>query len=184
MTEKLSEGLDNRHEQLDVHETSQRNLERLKEAAKDVEHDHSLDKLQESIHKTALSAKEITVGEHQQDAKQPVLGMQKTLKADAYKHTMQKVRSHLGPLDKLTSKVIHHRLVEPVSELSSKTIARPSGILGAGIIGFLGSGAVLYMAKRYGFRYNLTLFFLLIGSGFVIGLLAEVMGRVFRRKQL
>src|SRR5690606_18536819 len=156
MNEKLHEKLEVGPEQLDLHETSKQNLERLKEAAETHEHDHSLDKIHESIHKEALSAKEITVGEHRQDADQPIFGVQKELKADAYNRTLQKVRGHLNAPERAFSKVMHHKVVESMSDVSSKTVARPSGILGGGIAALAGSGVVLYMAKHYGFQYNFT----------------------------
>jgi len=182
MTERLLEKSESGGEQIDLHETSKRNLERLKATAEKTEHDHNIGKLQESIHKTAISAKEVTVGEREETNSQPVLGAQKALKTDAYRRTIQKVRSHLNPTERTFSKVIHHRLIEPVSEFSSRTVGRPSGILGGGIVALVGSGIVLYMAKHYGFRYNFTIFLLLVVGGFGTSLLLEVAARFLRRR--
>jgi hypothetical protein len=182
MSEKLQNQVEApRHEQLDTHETANKNLERLREKAEKVEHDHSIDKIQASIHKEALSAKEITVGEHRKDSNQPFLGIQKELKADAYRRTLQKIRSQLGAPQRGLSKFMHHPIVESMNELGSKTIARPAGLLGGGLAALVGSGTVLYMAKHYGFSYNFTTFVILLGAGFVAGILIEVLMRLLRR---
>lgn len=144
-------------------------------------HDHSIDKLQKSIHEQALSSKEVTIGEHRHDNPTPILGMQRELKAEAYKRTLQKTRSHLNTTEKAFSKVIHQPIVESISNISSKSIARPSGLLGSGLAALLGSGVVLYMSKYYGFRYNFIVFLLLSVLGFAIGLIVELFIGLIRR---
>lgn len=183
MSEKLHHKIETSHEQLDLHEASERNLERLEENADnaELEHDHSLDKIHESIHKEAISAKEITVGEHQEADRQTVFGVQKELKADAYRRTLKKIRGRLNPAERTLSRVVHHPIVEPISEFSAKTVARPSGVLGGGIAALIGSGVVLYMAKRYGFHYNFSVFLLLLAAGFVAGILIEIATKLLRR---
>lgn len=183
MSEKLHEKIESAPEQINLEETSKHKLERLKEEAASVEHDHSLDKIHESIHKEAISGSEITIGEHQEDASQQMFGVQRELKNDAYRRTMSRVRSHLNPSERLLSKVVHGRVIEPISEASSKTIARPSAILGGGIAALVGSGTVLYMAKHYGFRYNFTTFLLLLATGYITGLLVEGILRLSRRNK-
>jgi hypothetical protein len=182
--EKLQDGGETGREQLPTHESeaSRQNLERIQEEAKKPEHDHSIDKIQRSIHKEAISAKEITVGEHRQDSDQPVRGVQKELKADAYRRTIKKVQGRLGFTGRVLSKAIHSNLVEPVSEVSAKTIARPSGILGGGISALAGSGAALYMAKHYGFTYNFTTFLILLSAGFAVGVAVEALIGFIRRR--
>jgi hypothetical protein len=185
MTEKHHESLPKHHEQIDLNKEIAKNLERVKDQAEQGEsHDHSIDKIKASIHKEAVSAREVTVGEHRQDSNAPLVGMQRELKAEAYDKTIQRVRNHLNPVERNLSKVIHHPVVEPISELSSKTLARPSGILGGGIAALVGSGAVLYMAKHYGFRYNLTTFLVLLVGGFACGTLVElIVWLVWQRKR-
>lgn len=148
-----------------------------------VEHDHSIDKLQESIHKEALSSEEITVGEEFTDSDRHIMGVHRELKDDAYRRTIQKVRGHLNPVDRAFSKVVHNRIMNPISEASGKTVGRPSGLLGGGIAALAGSCVVLYMAKYYGFRYNFTIFLLLLAGGFATGLLIELLFRFLRRKR-
>jgi hypothetical protein len=148
-----------------------------KEAEKQAErHDHSIDKLQKSIHEKAISGKDITIEQHHPDT-QPVLGTQRELKAAAYQRTIDKIQTKLNPAERSLSKVVHQPLVESVSEVGSKTIARPSGILGGGIISLLGSGVVLYMAKHYGFEYSYFIFIALFLAGFFVGSAIELLVR-------
>jgi hypothetical protein len=183
MSEKLHEKVETKHEQLNLHEAeARRKLERLKEAAENQEHDHNLTKIHESIHKEAVSAKEVTVGEHKENGSQQVFGVQRELKEDAYRRTIKKVRSRLNPVERTLSKVIHNRVMEPMSEISSKTVARPSAILGGGLAALVGSGTVLYMAKHYGFEYNFTLFVVLLAGGFAAGLTIEALIRLVRHR--
>jgi hypothetical protein len=162
-------------EKLVIPETHVERVERTTETSETDPHDHSRDKLQESIHKArseALHAEEISIGSRP-EASQPVPGMHQALKNDAYAKYMHKIHGHLNPVERSFSKVIHSPIIEPVSEMSAKTIARPSGILGGGIAALVGSGVVLYMAKHYGFEYNFTTFLVLLVSGFAAGLLIE-----------
>src|SRR5687768_9674897 len=83
-------------------------------------HDHNLDKIHQSIHKEAISGKEVTVGEKRQDSNQPVIGMQRELKLEAYHKTMRRVRRHLNPAEQRFSKFVHSGTMEPLSELGAK----------------------------------------------------------------
>lgn len=184
MTEHLNEKAEIGHEQLDLHESNRHNLERLQKEAEAEEHNHNIGEIQKSIHKEAQSAKEITIGEKAEDSSgKQIFGAQKELKADAYRRTVHKVRGHLRPAERALSKVIHSDVMEPINEISSKTLARPSGVLGGGIAALVGSGFILYLAKRYGFRYNFTTFLILLVFGFVTGLTVEALVRLVRRKR-
>lgn len=153
-----------------------------KEASPDtsVEHDHNIDKIQASIHKEAVSGKDLAVEHHHSDS-QPILGLQRELKATAYQKTLHKVQAKLNPTERSFSRVIHQPLVESVSEVSAKTVARPSGVLGGGLVTFLGSGALLYMAKHYGFEYNYFVFIALFLAGFLVGSVMELSIRALKR---
>jgi len=148
-------------------------------------HNHNIDKIQESIHESAVSAKEVNISKLDKDNSDSkhILGIHRELKQDAYKQTIQRVRSALPPIQRSFSKLIHNKTIEPLSEVTSKTIARPSGILSGGIIALVGSSVVLYMARFYGFRYNFSLFFILLGVGFVFGLLAEIGIHIIRMRK-
>lgn len=158
--------------------------DKLQETTTEQEHNHSIDKIQESIHREAISSKDIQIEEPLRDGPRPMLGMQQELKSDAYKKTLYKVRGQLSPTERSLSKLFHHRSLEPINELGSRTIARPSGILGGGIAALIGSSVVLYMSKHYGFQYNFTTFILLLAGGFSAGLLVELLSWLIRRRRM
>jgi hypothetical protein len=102
---------------------------------------------------------------------------------DAYARTMKRVRGRLNGPERLLSRVVHQPAVDAVSNALSKTVARPSAILGAGTTALLGSSLLLYFAKRYGFTYNYLVFFILIAAGLIAGLLIEFVVRIVSRAQ-
>lgn len=102
------------------------------------------------------------------------------------KLTLQRELSHiqrkLPKADRALSKVIHQPAVRLVSDAADKTVTRPSGLLGGGVMAFLGSVLYLYLAKHIGFSYNYFVFLLLFVSGFAFGLLLELIARSLTRK--
>lgn len=83
------------------------------------------------------------------------------------------VQNKLKPAQKSFSKVVHQPLVRRVSESASKTVSRPSGMLGGGITAFLGSLSYLVLAYRIGFTYNYLLFLGFFIGGFILGVCLE-----------
>lgn len=84
------------------------------------------------------------------------------------------IRRHLSAPQKRLSKIIHRPVVSKVSEVSGKTIGRPSGMLGGGILAFVGCLSYLYLANHQGFRYNYGVFLVLFIGGFVLGVVLEM----------
>lgn len=113
--------------------------------------------------------------------KTPQGPINKELKNMMLTRTLNRIRKELPAPQRAFSKVIHSKPVEAVSAVSEKTIARPIGILGGGFISLVGSLVVLYMAKHYGFRYNLLLFFLLFVSGYLVTTLFELLFKVSKK---
>jgi hypothetical protein len=93
------------------------------------------------------------------------------------------IRKKMNSLDKVGSKIIHQPNIRSLSEVSSKTLTRPSGLLGGGIVAFLGTGTYLYYTKHIGLKYNYTIFLLLLVGGFIIGLLIEAFIRIIRGRR-
>lgn len=183
MSEHLHSPKSSEKEHLDTSEQSKRNLELLQKAAK-AEQDpkENIEKLQAEVNKEAVSAPEVTVGERQEDNATTPMGVHRKLKNDAYKQTMKRVQSRLHGPKKLMSRAIHQPVIEKISNVGAQTVARPSGILGGGFLALIGSTLLLFMAKRYGFPYNRSVFFLLFLGGFVIGLILEGLLKVLRKR--
>lgn len=83
------------------------------------------------------------------------------------------LRYKLTPSERRFSKVIHQPVIRAISEVSGKTISRPSGMLGGSILAFFGSTSYLLLAKYQGFRYNYGVFLALFFGGFVVGITLE-----------
>lgn len=97
------------------------------------------------------------------------------LKKVTLQRELTQIRRHLTKSERALSKVIHQPVVRAVSEASSKTISRPSGLLGGGVLAFLGTSGYLLLAKNQGFsRYNYAIFLILFLAGFVIGMILEL----------
>lgn len=160
------------------------NLQNLFEKAEHSTHEHQerLPEIQQSIEETAISGQETQArASEQEDTQNQPLFVNRELKNIAYDRNLARIRKQLPTADKLLSKVAHHPVVSKVSEFSEATVARPSGLLGGGVLGLLGSSVLLYMAKHYGFEYNYLAFFVLFVTGFLAGILTELFFKLARR---
>ncbi len=184
MSESIKHQGEHGGEKLDLAAESRKNLERVREEAEKAQEATAEDvgHLKAKAETHAVSGKEFTVGEKESTAHAHHHTNQKELKADAYKKSMRHVRKQLSKPDRALSKVIHNKTVESVSEVSGKTIARPSGILGGGVFALAGSAFLLYMSKNYGFEYNYFIFFVLFIGGFFAGMFCELTLRYVFRK--
>lgn len=105
----------------------------------------------------------------------------KKIKADQYKITLASVRKNLPKSQQRFSSFVHQPVIEKISEVSAKTIARPSGILGGASFALFGSIFVLFVAHHIGFQVPNTIFIILFVIGFGAGILSElVLGSVGR----
>jgi hypothetical protein len=95
--------------------------------------------------------------------------------------TLNRVRKELPASQRALSKVVHTKPVEAISAVGEKTIARPAGLLGGGLVALIGSAVTFYMAKHYGFRYNLLLFLMLFIAGYAAATLLEVIALLVKR---
>lgn len=96
------------------------------------------------------------------------------LKSVTLQRELQSIRRRLPVPERVLSRVIHQPAVRIVSEAAGKTVSRPSGLLGGGVIALLGTTGYLYMARHMGFRYNYFVFLVLFGGGFIVGLILEL----------
>lgn len=186
MSEKLSKGAESLSENIDTSSESERNLNRLREAAKQAEKDPlqaHVESLQQSAEQQAISGKELNVGDTTGESSGQTFGIDKALKADSYKRSLRKIRTSLNTPERAFSRVVHNPVVESVSNTTAKTVARPSAFLGGSMGALIGSATLLFMAKRYGFTYNYTVFLVLFAGGFIVGLLIELLLRVVLRRR-
>ncbi len=94
-------------------------------------------------------------------------------KAHAFNSVMHHTRQHMSKPERTFSKFIHKPAVEKTSEIVGKTIARPSGMVGASVGAFIGLLSIYSVAKFAGFALSGSEMPLLLAGGFAIGLFAE-----------
>lgn len=117
-----------------------------------------------------------------EDTDEPsVLGIQKVLKNDAFRDTMRTVRASLPSGSVLFSKIIHNPSMDRASEITSRTIARPAGLLGGGITALAISAISLILAKRYGFSYNYGTLLISFLAGYTVVTIIEIVSKIIRR---
>lgn len=180
-TGKNSE-LDSR--QLEKH--SQRNAEKINEnAEKAAENDlrNSLEAIQERVEKAASESAEVAAESARSEtvASQSPLSLGTQFKGQAYKQEMRRVQRREKPAERAFSKIIHQPVVEEISNIAESTIARPSGLLFAGIFSVITSLAVLWISRHYGYEYNFMIGLLSLAGGFGVGLVVEGVGRALKR---
>ncbi len=150
------------------------NIEQLnKDALEKASETATVEKLKDDVHEQAKSSNETTIEDRPESTEQE-FGSFTALKGETYSRTLKRVQQRLSKPERTMSKVMHNKTVEKVSDGIGKTAARPSGILGGGIVSLLGSFVLLYMSKNYGFKYNFFVFFILLVVGFMIGVLLEL----------
>lgn len=130
--------------------------------------------LHELANEQAEAQHKIIVEDVQDREPDTLLGMQQSLKTNAYDRTLRSVQQKLPKPARIFSQTVHNKTVEAISNATAKTVARPSGILGGSICAFIGSVILLYYSKHYGFTYNYLLFLLLFVGGFFIGAIIEM----------
>jgi hypothetical protein len=96
------------------------------------------------------------------------------LKQITLQRELKQIRRKLPRRQRVLSKVIHQPVIRVVSETTGKTLSRPSGLLGGGLVALLGTSTYLFLAKERGFPYNYGVFLALFAGGFIVGLVLEL----------
>lgn len=185
MTEKIKQRYEQEdsHEQADFSPEISESLEKARVENNDAKHIEKLDadKLAAEVEKHAKSGEEINQPESPEASDGHEFAAYSQQKSQTYNRTLKRVQQRLNISERLMSKAMHHKVVEKVSDNVGKTAARPSGILGGGVVALIGSFALLYVSKKYGFEYNFFVFFLLLLGGFMAGLLLELIIYAIRK---
>jgi hypothetical protein len=102
-------------------------------------------------------------------------------KEHAYRITLRRVQSRLSPAHRSFSRVIHTRPAEKASEVLEKTIARPSGVLGAALSATAFLAVMLFFARRNGFALSGSELPMALVLGWGLGVGFEFFTRWVRR---
>jgi preprotein translocase subunit SecF len=174
-------------QELDVSEEVSKNLERLEamESAPENEPEVSAETIRKSIETEAKSAEQIKETEKpaEQTDKPYSVHMHAKLKVEAYQKTLKDIQARLSTKDRRFSRFVHKPIIETVSEVASKTVARPVGIAWGSIITFIGVTISLLYAYRYGIPFNYLLFILLFISGYIFATVLELGAKVLIRRK-
>lgn len=109
--------------------------------------------------------------------------LNRELKDITLNRELKQIRSKLKKPDQVLSKLVHQKAVRAVSEAGGKTVARPMGLLGGGLVAFSGTTAYLLFARHIGLQYNYFVFLLLFFGGFALGLSIEAGVWLFTRNR-
>ncbi len=143
-------------------------------------HEKAREEASLSVQQEALPSSEYARPSAEQQA--PPVIHTKADRNQSFDTTMSHVRQNLSKPEQTFSKLIHSPVVEKTSEIAGKTVARPSGMVGAAIAGAFGVLSVYGIARFAGFGLTgseMPLFLLL---GFLAGLVVEGVYKLcFRR---
>lgn len=171
--------------QLDNHELEKTGIEQQERLRNKMEQraERSKETSRETADKNHERAKELA---HEADRHRPELGKNsekeldrqptissKAKRKEAYTATMNEMRSHLSPTGRSFSKVIHNPVVEAVSEVTGKTVARPNAILGGSMMAFFVVLAVFLVARHYGYPLSGSETILAFAVGWLLGIVFD-----------
>lgn len=128
-------------------------------------------KVRHEVHEQAVPASEYS--KPLSEKRQPLPSYTKADKDHSFNTIMHHARSQMSKPERTFSKFIHTPVVEKTSEVLGKTVARPSGIAGAGVAACIGLLSVYSVAKFAGFQLSGSEMPLLLGIGFATGLFVE-----------
>lgn len=142
----------------------------------------SVEHIKSRVEREAISKENVSV--ESAGPKQDSPRIDKELKQLTFQRTLTHVRKKLGGPSRVVSKVVHQPVIDKLSQLGEKTIARPVSLFSGSLCALVGTSLAFYMAKHYGFHYNFLLFILLFVGGFILGTLAELVVNLLHRISL
>jgi translation elongation factor EF-G len=186
MSEHINHRGNERHEPLSEHELqeSQERQRRIhEEAAEKAEKSPAdLEQIREHAENEAKSTEQIlqeTSAESTSQENEPRF-ITHELREIAYQRLLKRARRHLPAYSRAMSKIIHQPAVDAVSEAVGKTVGRPSGIIGGGLLALVGTSIYYYLARHFGYSYNSFIFLLLMAVGFALGWSVEVVYKLLK----
>ncbi len=161
--------------------------ETLKEAHEAKESSPSKEELSELLKSAQEKAKSAETTSKALDGSQNTKGtvhlISKDLRSNSLKQVLKRTQKRLPFDQRALSKFVHKPVVDSVSEFSSKTVARPSGIAMGGAFSLLSSLFILWASYFFGYTYNFLIGIMAFVGGFVAGVLIEfVLKVIFHRK--
>jgi hypothetical protein len=185
MSEKFPSSESHEHLHHGPEQSAELNHEQAPKAHEKHEQANDIEQIRHSIEQQAKDSeqvrKESDVQPKEQAGEQQFINRE--LKEMAYQRLLIRARRHFNGYDRTLSRIIHQPAVDAISEVASKTVGRPSGILGGGLAALIGTTIYYLVAKHYGYAYNFLVFVVLIFAGFLLGLTMEILWRLLRRSK-
>jgi hypothetical protein len=182
MSEKINFGHESHEQHVNSPENAHQSHERASESRETHhkhEHKENLENIRHRAEQAATEADRTRIEAEPGQSHAPKQAfVNKELKDMAYARTMNRVRQQLSPVGRSFSKIIHQPVVDAVSEGAAKTVGRPSGLFGGGLLALVGTTIYYWITKHYGYDYNFFVFLLLLAVGFALGWFAEVLWRL------
>ena len=172
------------HVNHELHEAERKLEDAYAEKGRDAVHEHAekLDEIRNEAKEIAATSEELAAERHKTDEPPAPAGIvNRDLKDLKYERTLKSVQKELPAAERAFSKLIHNSAVDAISNGAEKTVARPSGLLAGSIFAFVGSSVFLWICRHYGYEYNFLLFALFFLGGFALGLLIELLWRVYKK---
>lgn len=154
----------------------------LTKAEKEHGSSEELEKIRQKVERQAPVKSEKTQTEKEHPSHGHPVIINKQLKDMAFSRSMTRTRKKLSRSSRAFSKVIHTPVIDRASEVAGKTVARPSGMLVGAFLAFIGTSALLWTTRHYGYTYNYLMVVLLFAGGMVLGLGLEGLYKVLRKK--
>lgn len=143
--------------------------------------EQQLEAIRKTVEKQAPFAHELPQKENEHTNQHPAV-VNKHIKDMAFSRSMTRTRKKLSPPSRAFSKIIHTSVVDKSSEFVGKTVARPSSMLAGAFVAFVGTSALLWVTRYYGYTYNYLLVILLFVGGAIAGVAGEGLWRLLRKK--
>lgn len=98
-----------------------------------------------------------------------------------YKTVMHHVENELSSYEIILSRILHNPLIHVLCEALSRTILRPSGLIGALLVATPALLVIHIVASYAGFSLSGTEVGIFLAIGFCIGITCEILQSVFKR---
>ena len=100
---------------------------------------------------------------------------------DSFDQTMDEIRKRLPRSARPFSRFIHAPSIERISDVLSRTIARPDAILAGGVTAFITILGLYFYAKYAGFALRGSETIIAFAIGWVLGILSDCIKAIFTR---
>lgn len=140
----------------------------------------NIDKIRNQVEKTATS--QHISGQHFISSQPKEAGhkyVSGELKSNTLKRSLDDLQEELRFYQRPFSRLIHNDVIDQISDLGAKTIARPEGLFTGGLVMFFASLLTLLICRYYGYPYDYFIGIVSFPVGYILGVLAKLLIKSF-----